>query len=598
MGKGQGRRAVDRGEGAAWQVDGIGGECGECAETGAGQTDTHVLFCHPAGHPGGLDDQRDAPQVGADQQVRSPRWGCLRFGKAQAAVCRGECRPVCGDQHDHRALALQGAYRFGESVAAGHHCVGAVPCRVVAGHDEPQPALPGDRRQGVDARCRFRLHPQHRRQGVALGETKQVTAALAQPPAVVGVTGVAGAEAVQRAEPPAVQPTYVGRGCRFEEGEGPRGDLRGVSAGQRSQIGQYTAVGAEYPGVEYERVDPVQFPQHAAVHRDDATVGEDAAELGGVSLASAARCLGQRGEAQGGGPFRADHRSAAEHPAAVPLDRAVRFGAGALVDRCAGHGTVRFAGERRFGLGPGALLGESFAPLHDALCPVQHDAGPSAGEALDHRLGEREEHLGAWVAAYAQPGEGVQFRVQVDCGEQTCHFGRDGGDGQDPGGGGDGEAERVGGERAERTRGARSFLGRMRRGDLRVRFVRAGAFGAGDGGDQVAQLRFRRADRHDDPSGRRVDPGPVDPGQAFQRRLDLAGQRVPAVLTDAVHLDVVPARPGPHPPAGEPERTGQSAGGGADAMGGVVHQRYGHRRPEATGEVAQGGHRLVRRVGW
>ena len=204
--EGQCRRAVDRGEGTNGQHGTVGGECAQCAETRTGQPDAHVLHGHPASHPGGLDDQCGDPQVGADEQVRTPRWQRLRVGDAQAAVRGGERRPVAGDEHHHGAFALQYADRGGQLVVAGQQGVGeGVSFGVTAGHDDPQSGLPGDSRQAVDARCGFRIDPEHGGQGVALGEAEQVSATFAQPAAVVGVAGVAYVELVEGAELPAVE---------------------------------------------------------------------------------------------------------------------------------------------------------------------------------------------------------------------------------------------------------------------------------------------------------------------------------------------------------------------------------------------------------
>ncbi|PSK63550.1 hypothetical protein B0E53_04506 [Micromonospora sp. MH33] len=636
--EGEGGGPVHRREGPAGQPLPVGGERTERSQPGAGHRDPDVLPGHPPGHPGRVDEQGGNPQVVADQQVRAPGRQVLRGGHPQPAVGGPERGPVTGDHRHHRALALQVTDRVGEPGTAGHEGVGeVVPAVVVPGDHEPQAGLARGGRQGVHPRDGLRFDPQHGGEPAALGQPEQPAAVRAQPRAVRGVPRVRHVHPVQRAEPPAVGVPDGVRGGRVEQGERPGGHLAGVRTGQRCQVGQHAPVGAEHRGVQQHRVDPVQLAQHAAVHDDHAPPGEHPAELRGVPLAATARGLGQRRQGQRGGPLPPGHRhrggpgrrTRGQHTAHVALGRAVRNRAGPLAVRYPGDRPVRVAGQPRLGLRPGGELGPRLTPLHHPLRAVEHDAGPAAAEPLGDRLGEREEHVGAGVGAQPPVGECVQLRVQVDRGEEAGHLAGDRGERQDPGGRRDGQAQRVRDQRAQGAGGARALLGRMRRRDLRVRLVRAHPLGPRHGGDQVAQLRLRLLDRHDHPARRRVDPGPGHPGQGLQRRLHLPGQPVPAVLADAVHLDVVPAVTGPDPAPGQPgepgqpgrgrahasRRLGDAAGhgvpgragqGGSDGTGGVRHGggdaardpghgvRHGDRRQEEAGDAAQRGHRGVR----
>ena len=154
----------------------------------------------------------------------------------------------------------------------------------------------------VDARRGLRFDPQQRGEPAAVGQAEQLPAGRTQPLAVRDVARVAGVQVGPGV--PSRQPSIafaVRRIGRVEQRERLLRHLVDVDPGGRCQIREHAPVRAEHRGVQHQRVDPVQLPQHAAVHRDHPAAGEDPAELRGVPLASAAGGLGQRGQAQRGG---------------------------------------------------------------------------------------------------------------------------------------------------------------------------------------------------------------------------------------------------------------------------------------------------------
>ena len=371
---------------------GGGGERAQRPEAGAGHGQPDVLLGRASGHPGRLDHQGHHPQVGTDQQVRAPRRQVLRRGEPETAVGRAERPAVRGNQHHHRAVALQRAYRLGQPVPAGQHRVGeAVPLLVAAGHDQPQAGVPGGGRQAVDARCGFRLDPQQGGESVAVGEAEQLAAGGAQPVARPGRR-----RGRARASGPAARAA-----SRPPSGRRP-GSSGSNSAKARSATWSTSAPGTGARSASTPRSEPSTAASSTSVSirsssrstlRSIAITPRRASirpSWARVPLASAAGRLRQRGQAQRGGPLapgerhrrRTGRRTGGERPVDVPLDRAVRFRPRTFGSSAIGRRPVRRrrsavarpSPRRRAGPGP-----HPTAPpvgRRPGRCPVQRPVRP------------------------------------------------------------------------------------------------------------------------------------------------------------------------------------------------------------------------------